>query len=277
MLQLFRKKTKAYTESKFECNRDGLTIRGTEYRPAGENLPIAIVSHGFMANQDSVKHYAKLFAELGYVAYCFDFNGGCVMNGKSDGKTTEMSVLTEVKDLEAVMEYAKSCSYTDASRMVLAGGSQGGFVSALTAAKHPEEIVKLVLLFPALCIPDDARAGHMMFAKFDPDNIPDIVNCGPMKLGRCYVADVIGMNPYEEIKGYPGPVLLIHGTADDLVKCEYSKRAFDTYQNHNPRKLSKEERATLYLIEGGGHGFSPKHDKLAMEEIRKFVTPGKES
>ena len=41
------------------------------------------------------------------MSYCFDFNGGCVIKGKSDGKTTEMSVLTEVKDLEAVITYAK--------------------------------------------------------------------------------------------------------------------------------------------------------------------------
>lgn len=34
------------TESTFECKRDGLTIRGTIYRPKGDHLPIAIVCHG---------------------------------------------------------------------------------------------------------------------------------------------------------------------------------------------------------------------------------------
>ena len=32
------------------------------------------------------------------------------MCGKSDGKTTEMSVLTETKDLEAVIEYVRNLS-----------------------------------------------------------------------------------------------------------------------------------------------------------------------
>lgn len=82
------------TESTFECKRDGLTIRGTIYRPKGDHLPIAIVCHGFMAWQDSVKHYAAFLAEMGYVAFTFDFCGGSAMCGKSDGKTTEMSVLT---------------------------------------------------------------------------------------------------------------------------------------------------------------------------------------
>lgn len=46
-------------KSIFSCQRDGLTIRGYEYRPQGDNLPIAIVSHGFMANMMTVKHYAQ--------------------------------------------------------------------------------------------------------------------------------------------------------------------------------------------------------------------------
>lgn len=160
---------------------------------------IAIVCHGFMAFQDTVRHYAKLFAELGYASYCFDFCGGSVIKGKSDGKTTEMSVLTEVKDLEAGMAYVKSLPYTNACDVTLMGCSQGGFVSALVAAKQKEQIEKLVLFYPAFCIPDDAGAGKMMFAKFDPENIPEQVNCGPMKLGRCYVADVMAM---DEIKKF---------------------------------------------------------------------------
>ena len=106
----FLKKPKAqepFTETTFECKRGDLTIRGTEYRPEGENLPVAIVSHGFMAWQDTVRQYTKELAQMGYCAYCFDFCGGSVMKkGKSDGATTDMSVLTEVQDLEAVIERA---------------------------------------------------------------------------------------------------------------------------------------------------------------------------
>ena len=93
----------------FSCMRGDLTIRGTEYRPNGEKLPIAIVCHGFMANQQTVRQYARVLAKTGYCAYCFDFCGGSVpLTGKSDGATTDMSVLTEVQDLEAVIRYAQS-------------------------------------------------------------------------------------------------------------------------------------------------------------------------
>lgn len=249
-----------FTESVFSCKRGDLTIRGTEYRPAGENLPVAIVCHGFMAWQDSVRHYAKELARMGYCAYCFDFCGGSVLGkGKSDGATTDMSVLTEVRDLEAVIAYVQSLPY-NSKELLLMGGSQGGFVSALVAARHPDLVDKLVLLFPALCIPDDARAGKMMLARFDPQNIPQIVNCGPMKLGRCYPADVIDMDPIEQIKTYPGPVLIIHGTKDSIVRLDYSEQAQKAYPN-----------ARLHIIEGGAHGFSKKHDGIAIEQLRDFA------
>ncbi|MBE7017872.1 MAG: alpha/beta hydrolase [Ruminococcaceae bacterium] len=247
------------SQREFECKRDELTIRGTEYRPAGENLPVAIVCHGFMAFQDTVKQYAIKLATLGYAAYCFDFCGGSVIKGKSDGATTAMSVLTEIRDLEAVIEYAQSLS-GNGKELLLMGASQGGFVSALTAAKHPGLVEKLVLLYPALCIPDDARAGKMMFAKFDPNNIPEKLRCGPMKLGKCYVADVIGLDPFEEIKVYEGPVLIIHGTKDSIVNIDYARRAEKCYTN-----------AKLHIIEKARHGFRGKIDLLALEYLSEFA------
>ena len=105
---------------KFSCERGGLTIRGNLFQPEGENLPIAILSHGFMANQSTMKGYAQAAAELGFAAFTYDFCGGCLW-GRSDGKTTDMSVLTEVEDLKAVIAYASSLSFTDESRIVLIG------------------------------------------------------------------------------------------------------------------------------------------------------------
>lgn len=260
--------TRKISAAEFECRRDGLNIRGTEYRPDGRDLPIAVVCHGFMAFQDTVRQYAKALAGLGYLSYCFDFSGGCVIKGKSEGKTTDMSVLTEVKDLEAVLEYAGSRPYADPGKVLLMGCSQGGFVSAMTAAKPDSAVSKLVLFYPALCIPDDARAGKMMFAKFDPANVPDLIRCGPMKLGSRYVTDVLNMDPYEEIKGYSGDVLIVHGTKDKIVRLDYSQRAYQLYRDNAAGGNSKVE---LHVIEGGSHGFSKKHDRSAIDMLKAFA------
>ena len=254
------------TETPFECVREGLTVRGTEYRPeGGENLPVAIVSHGFMGCQDMTRHYAKFLAGMGYAAYCYDFCGGSAPGkGASDGASTDMSVLTEVRDLEAVAAYARSLPYTN-DALLLMGCSQGGFVSALVAAKPENQVSKLVLFYPALCIPDDARAGRMLYARFDPNDIPEIIDCGPMLLGRIYPSDVIAMNAYEEITPYAGPVLIVHGTEDKIVALDYAKNAAEAYEAAVPG------RTTLCIIPDGAHIFGPDHDPIAMAELKKFA------
>ena len=244
----------------FSCMRGDLTIRGTEYRPNGEKLPIAIVCHGFMANQQTVRQYTRVLAKIGYCAYCFDFCGGSVPPlGRSDGATTDMSVLTEVQDLEAVIRYAQSRPYTS-DTLLLMGCSQGGMVSALTAAKHPDAVNRLVLFYPAFCIPDDARAGHMMMAHFDPQNLPEKIHCGPMPLGRCYPEAVMHMDVFREITPYTGRVLIVHGTADGIVKPDYAKKAAEAYAN-----------AELHLIDGGAHGFNRRHDAEAIRYLTAFA------
>ena len=252
-----------FTEKEFSCSRDGLVIRGTEYRPAGENLPIVIVSHGFMDNRNGVKRYAQQFALWGYAAYCFDFNGGCRV-GKSDGATTDMTVFTEKEDLKAVIAYVKTLPYVDPNRLILMGCSQGGFVSALTAAELQEEVEKLILFYPALCIPDDARKGHMMMAKFDPQNIPEVIKCGPSRLGRDYAASVLSVDPYVEISPYRGPGLIVHGTEDKIVDVHYAQEAQEAYN-------VTDNRCDLLMIEGAGHGFGGKTDTLAMDAVLQFL------
>ena len=118
-----------------------------------------------------------------------------------------------------------------------------------------DKISKLILFYPVFCIPDDARAGKMMFAKFDPNNIPDTIKCGPMKLGRCYVEDVININPYDEIGGFSGDVLIVHGTKDKIVNMKYIERAYQTYLKENADN-STQSKVVLKIIDGGKHMFS---------------------
>jgi len=253
------------TERFFECKRGDLTIRGIEYKPEGENLPIAIVSHGFLMWADTVRDYTRLLARLGYCAYCFDFCGGSIPGkSRSDGKNTDMSPMTELEDLEAVIAYARSLPY-NSDELLLMGASQGGFVSAFAAAKPENRVGKLVLFYPAFCIPDDARAGRMIYAQFDPQNIPEIIECGPITLGGCYPASVIHLDPFKEIAVYPGPVLIVHGTMDKVVNERYSHMAYEAYAAQSP------DRVKLHIIEGGEHGFHGVHDEIAISYLEEFL------
>lgn len=243
---------------KIEVIRDGLTIRGKIYGDTKKKSPVCILSHGFMANQKTCKTYAKLLAKEGKIAITYDFCGGGI-GVKSDGKTEDMTVFTEKADLLAVVDFVKQQEFTES--VSLLGCSQGGFVSAMVARELKDQIRSLMLFYPALCIPDDARKGQMIFFKFDPKNIPDILGKFPMKVGGGFARTVVDLDVKDLIGNYDGPTFLIHGTADNIVDIAYSRMAKDLYTNCN-----------YHEITDGAHGFKGKFDKEACSLLKDFAS-----
>ena len=259
---------KAYLTEEFETKRGKYRIAGTRFAPkkGGSGVPV-IISHGFMGNRKTVEEYAVMMTEMGYTAYTFDFVGGGPKID-SGGDMTEMSVLTECADLFSVMEYVKKRHAQSAGKLVLMGCSQGGFVSAMLAAKRKEEVGKLILFYPALCIPDDANRGQMLLFRFDPANVPDVIPAmgGKLQIGRKYVEDAMSLDPYEAIRGYRGDVLIVHGTADRVVDYAYSEKAEAAYGGN----------AQLFAIRNAGHGFRREEDAVAKETVRQFLAGRRE-
>lgn len=249
-------------KSNFRCPRGEFSIRGRQYIPEGEKLPIVIVSHEFIMGSFTTRRYARKFAQWGYASFCYDFVGGTTLGG-SGGKHTDMTVFTEIEDLKAVLAYAKSLPETDSSRVYLMGCSQGGLVSALLAAQLGEEIKGLMLFYPALSIPDDARAGNMIFnTKFDPKNIPETIKCGPLTFAGEYAASLLDMDVFKEISTYKGPVYIAHGKKDAIVDYSYSQRAQQAYSR---------ERCSLLTIPKGKHVFMPLQDRPAVSGLKHFL------
>ena len=156
-MALFAKK---HTYVEFRVMRGDFIIAGRKF-PAekvqgGEKKPPVIISHGFTNTQKNTEDYAAQFAAWGYTAYTFDFVGGAPRN-QSSGRMSDMSVMTEKEDLFAVLDYV--LKENGADKAILMGCSQGGLVSALAAGEKPSMVDKLILFYPALCIPDDARSG----------------------------------------------------------------------------------------------------------------------
>lgn len=243
---------------KIVFDRGNLKIRGHVFGNKSHPQDVVILSHGFMANERMCHKYAKLLAEMGYLSVTFDFCGGGIIS-RSDGHSQNMTIFTEIEDLRAVVEGVKQ--QFSPTGITLLGCSQGGFVSGLLAAELGEKVIdRLILLYPAVCIPDDARKGKMIFYRFDPNNIPAVLGRFPMKLGGDYARSVINLDPYERLKEYTGPVLLIHGTADKIVNIRYSRKLKDIYPD-----CRYEE------IEGGGHVFKGKADKQACLILRNYM------
>lgn len=223
---------------------DGKKVYGVMYLPGEEkdSYPTVILSHGFNSSSMLNEGYAESFAKNGYAAYIFDFCGGSPST-KSDGKTTEMSVLTEYRDLSNVMDQIKALDYVDGSRLFLFGLSQGGFVSAYTAAQRPDDVKGLILFYPAFVLQET------YFEQYDSvEAIPDedFESMG-VPLGAIYAKDARSFDIYEEIGKYKGDVLICHGDKDTLVDLSYSERAVEVYSS-----------AELKVVKYGEHGFQGK-------------------
>lgn len=250
-------KTYEFTTEELWSSRDGMKIYGQIYVPKGIDVPMPalVFSHGFGGSHTTGASYARRLAVHGYVVYCFDFCGA-TSSSRSDGKTTEMSIFTEESDLLAVMETLRAQEYVDASELYLIGTSQGGMVSAMAAADKSEHVKAAILIYPALCIADNAKEWFS-----SADNIPETYNLWGVTLGRAYFERLFGYDTFGHIKKYTGPVLIIHGDEDSIVPVSYAERAAKEYNN-----------ATLKIIEGAGHGFYGGSFDLAIGYIRDFLS-----
>ena len=95
--------TYEYMQQEIEVYNNGQKIYGIAYIPdtGTKKVPLVICAHGLGGSYRSNIAYAKQLALHGIAAYCFDFRGGG--GSRSDGDTTEMSIMTEVSDLEAIL------------------------------------------------------------------------------------------------------------------------------------------------------------------------------
>ncbi len=235
-------------EQKFSVLKEnGRVIRGIklyENHPNDQVRPL-ILCHGFTSDMRSVYADAKELMKDGYVCYIFDFCGGGFETISDGNFHSEMTPLTEIDDLNDVVQFVQKDTDVDSNLLTLIGYSQGGFVSAVYASRHPEIIERLILNYPAFCIPDDARKGSMQIIQFDPNNIPDFIGEGKMRLNGEYARSVLHFQMYEEIKNYKGNVLLNHGDEDEIVPISYSNQAKEVYG----------ECCEYHVLKGAPHGF----------------------
>ena len=251
-----------YSVEEVELYRDGMKICGQLFvSEKEEKQPLVIMSHGFGANMRSMKGYAKMFAEDGIAAFIYDFIGGGVMS-RSDGKMSEMSVLTEAEDLNTVLDHFRDDERFDRERIFLMGASQGGFVSTYVGGKRPEDVAGLIVLYPAYVIHDDTRKRVP-----DTEKIPDTMHIMGMKVGSIYNRDALSFDIYQLMKEYPKKVLIIHGSDDSIVPYSYSERAKNTFAD-----------AQLIRIEGANHGFGGKaaiySGNLSLQFVKKILQEG---
>ncbi len=232
-------------ETQIQIRHHDRCVHGKAWMPEDSGKhPLIIFSHGYNGCMDDFQASAVFFALQGFVSVTITFCGGST---KDPGQypSVSMSLMTEKEDLTAVLEEAASWENVDEDQIFLFGGSQGGVVSALTAAELKDKIRALILLYPALCIEDNWAERYP-----DTEDIPEIIEFWGLTLGRKYALDVHGLGTFGRITGYTGPVLIMHGSDDEIVPFSYSVRAQAQYQN-----------ARLVIFRHERHGFTEENNR----------------
>lgn len=232
-----------YEVKELYSNNGSHSLYGQVYVP--ENLegkaPAVVLAHSYLMNGSSLNSLAKMIANEGMVAYCFDFWGGS-LTSRSGGSMSDMTVFTEKDDLKSALATVRSLDYVDKNKVFLLGTSLGGCVSALVANDKPSQIKGLILMYPALLTQEQASEWSTM-ADF---------------AGVNWMNDLTDYDVFSHIGGYYGDVLIIHGTADTQVPIKFSRKARDTYSS-----------CRLIELEGAQHGFT--NNSTANYYIKEFL------
>lgn len=238
--------------------RDGLTLVGEREAPFGEIYDMAILMHGFTANKNRplLREIADDLRNENVASVRFDFNG----HGESDGKFEDMTVVNEVEDANAILNYVRTDPHV--RNIFLIGHSQGGVVASILAGLYPDVIKKLVLMAPAAQLKDDALKGNTQGATYNPDHIPDTVPFGDKKLGGFYLRTAQVLPIYQIAQRYTGPASIIVGSNDNVVDPKYSQKYHDTYAN-----------SELHIIKGSDHSFTGNYQHEAAQLAADFVKP----
>lgn len=226
---------------------DGRTIRG--FLHTNHNSTITLMFHGFTGNKSDHHYMFKQFAdemlEAGSDVYRFDFLG-C---GDSDGKFSEMTFSSQLKQAQFVLDCFQSYK-----KMNVFGFSMGGAIAALLAGANPR-IKSLFLLSPA----GDMRA---VLRNLLPMKDGEIYDLNGFSVSQNFVDEIMELDLYRGIENYQGNVSIVLGTNDPLVKQE----VIETYRKMYQRDIY------VKMVEGAIHTYaSIPHTKQVLVALKQFI------
>lgn len=220
-----------------------------------KKMPLLIVISGLTGHmeEDHIIAVAKAANEIGFATLRGELYG----HGKSGGKFYDHTVMHWMLETMRLIDHVSELPFV--SDIYLSGHSQGGLTAALGAGLKPVSVKALLLLAPAMNIWDGARKGELFGMKFDPEELPKEFGESDWRVSSNYLR-AAGMLPVEDaIRNYHGPVLIVHGTADESVPYHFGADL-----------VTKYEHAELVTIEDEDHCYT-KHLDQVTAAVQRFL------
>jgi dipeptidyl aminopeptidase/acylaminoacyl peptidase len=238
---------------------DGLTIRGEIYLPSGTTgpFPALILCHGIPAkvkgpDDRGYPMLAEQFCGKGFCVLIFNFRGA----GQSEG---DFDILGWARDLEKGLNTLYLRPEVDRKRVFLLGFSGGAAVSIYVAALHKEVAAVVSCASPA-------EFRDLSTAKALEDFLTHARDVGIVKSPDFPRSMELWKKSFKTVRPIdwvdripPRPLLLIHGTRDDVVPVRQAHRLYEKVGG----------KAELFIIEGAGHRL--RVEEKAMEKVMEWL------
>ena len=244
---------------KVSWKSDGLKIFGEVYFPDGSEgpFPALVLCHGIPARVKGPEDrgyplLAERFCREGFGVLIFNFRGAGLSEGNFD-------LTGWARDLEGALDVLATRKEVDPKRIFLLGFSGGAAVSIWVAA-HRKEVAALVScaspaefrdLTTGRALDDFLAYARDVGIIKDPA-FPPSREDWKKSFQAVKPIDWIGKIP-------PRPLLLIHGTRDDVVDVSHARRLYQEVKR----------QAELFLVEGGEHRL--RVDERAMEKAMEWM------
>lgn len=251
----YEKRTGHFMKKEITIDNGNRKVSVTYYTPHHvDQYPVVLISHGYNGHQTDFEKTGEYYSKTGIACAALTFCGGSTRD-VSGYASTDMSLLTEKEDLLALFEYVNTDPKVKKDQIFLFGASQGGLVSALTAAELTNKIAGLILLYPAFMIADNWRERFP-----DINDIPEEEELWGLTLGKKFFMDMRDLQVYDIIGAYEGPVLVLQGSDDEIAKTGIVKQGAKCYKN-----------CKLEMFTGEPHGFSEDGNRRMEAMMLYFI------
>jgi len=201
-----------------------------------DGSPCVIMSHGLEGSKDSKKWLliASRLYQSGFSYLRYNYRGCGEGREISEGRFEDTTLSGRIQDYQAAIDFVQTTK-AGRNRLAVVGSSLGGTVAIAAHDVRIKTIVTLAVPYKFIIPPDDKFIVHK------DERFLELYS--GRRLKREFFTDINKYDVSSIIGKIRCPLLVIHGSADEIVPLESARHLYEKAKE--PKRME--------IIEGGSH------------------------